>query len=92
MWEGIELRTYAQWYFDSLVDSKENDPVRRVIHKWSLYREMEKKRNQGAINESRHQAYTKRCKDNILQALPLFQALGSVQQQVQRNLLNTYLR
>lgn len=32
LWEGVEFISSAQWHFDSLVDSKENDPVRVIKH------------------------------------------------------------
>lgn len=92
LWEKIEFLTSAQWHFDSLIDSKENDPVRRVIHKLSLYRKLEEKINQGALNGCQHKTYTRQYKDDVMEVSPSFRALDSKSQQSKRRLFDRYLQ
>jgi len=92
LWEGVEFISSAQWHFDSLVDSKENDPVRRVIHKLSLHWKLEEKINQGALNGCQHKTYTRRYKDDVMKVSPSSRALDSKRRQSKRHLFDRYLR
>jgi len=92
LWEGVEFLTSAQWHFDSLVDSKENDPVRRVIHKLSLHRKLEEKIHQGIRDGCQHKTYTRQYKDDVMKMSPLSGALDSKHQKSRRRLFDRYLQ
>ena len=49
VWERIDYLTSAQWDFDSLVESEKNDPVRGVLHKLSLHRNLNERIKQGVL-------------------------------------------
>ena len=92
LWEGTEFITSAQWHFDSLVDSKESDPVRRVIHKTSLHRDLEKQIRQGALNGCQHQKYTRLYKDDVMKISSLSDSKESKRQKSKRRLFDVWLQ
>ena len=92
LWQGVEFISSAQWHFDSLVDSKENDPIRRVIHKLGLHRKLEEKINQGAINGCQHKTYTRKYKDDVMKLSPSSRTPDSKRRQSKRHLFDRYLR
>ena len=92
LWKGIKLITSEQWHFDSLVDPEENDPVRKVIHKMSLYRNLEERMEQGARNGCQHQTYKRQYKDDVMKTSLLCRALDSKHQRSRRRLFDRYLQ
>ena len=66
LWKGPRFITSAQWHFDWLVDSKENEPVRKVIHKMGLHRDLEKQIEHGARSGRQHKTFTRQYKDNVM--------------------------
>lgn len=85
LWKGIELITSAQWHFDSLVDWKEHDPVRRVIHKTCLHRNTRQYKDEvmkvsplcNAL-DSKHESSKRRQFDRYLQQGAVFDKLYSL--------------
>lgn len=92
LWKGIELITSAQWHFDSLVDWKEHDPVRRVIHKTCLHRNLQEKIKQGALKGCQHKTYTRQYKDEVMKVSPLCNALDSKHESSKRRQFDRYLQ
>lgn len=92
LWDCVGFISSAQWHFDSLVDSKENDPVRRVIHKLSLHWKLEEKIHQGALNGCQHKTYTRQYKDDVMEMSPSSRTLDSKHRQSKRHLFDRYLR
>ena len=87
LWDKVEFKTCVQWHFTSLIDSNEKTPIRAVIHKWSLYKELQRRLEQGTLGKS-----AKEHKDEMLQELQLSQALTSVQRRSKHHLFSIYLR
>ena len=87
LWDKVEFKTSVQWHFTSLVDSKEKSPIRAAIHKWSLCKELERRLEQGTLDQS-----AKDHKDEMVQESLSFQALTSVQRRTKHHLFNIYLR
>jgi len=92
LWKGIDFVTSAQWHFDSLVDSAENDPVRVVLHKLSLHQNLKERIEQGALHGHIHPQYKRRYKDDMMQESPSFRALDRKHQESKRHLFDLYLR
>ncbi|KAL9030081.1 MAG: hypothetical protein Q9196_001756 [Gyalolechia fulgens] len=92
LWEGTKFITSAQWHFDSLIDMKENDPVRRVIHKLSLHCHLKKKIKHGTLKGCRHQSYTRQYKDDVMEISPLCASLDGKPRKAKRRLLDLYLQ
>ena len=92
LWEGTEFITSPQWHFDSLVDSKEGDPVRRVIHKMNLHRDLKEQIRQGALKGCQHQKYTRQYKDQVMKISSLSDSLESKRQMNIRRLFDTWLQ
>jgi len=92
LWEKIDYLTPAQWAFDSLVDSEENDPVRRVFHKLSLHRNLNERITQGALLGHTSPQYKKQYKEDMMQESPLFRGNGSNLQATNRRRFDFYLQ
>ena len=92
LWKEIDFITPAQWHFDSLVDSAENDPVRVVLHKWSLHQNLKERIDQGTLHGHTHPQYKRRYKDDMMQESLSFRALDSKNRESKRHLFDLYLR
>ena len=71
---------------------KENDPVRRVIHKLSLHRHLKKKIKHGALKGFQHKSYIRQYKDDVMKISPLSAPLDSKRRQSKRRLFDLYLQ
>lgn len=91
-WAGVDSKTPAQWSFDSLVDSAENDPFRAVIHRLSLHRNLEERIRQNARQGQTHKKYKRQCKDDMMEESPSFCALDSQRQDSRRRMFDIYVR
>ena len=87
LWDEVEFKTSVQWHFTSLIDTKEKSPIRAAIHKWSLYKELERRLEQGTLGKS-----AKEHRDDMLRELQSSQALTRVQRRSKHHLLSIYLR
>ena len=67
LWEKIDFMISAQWDFDLLVDSAENDPVRVVLHKMGLYRNLSERIEEGASHGRTYRKYYKLHKERMMQ-------------------------
>lgn len=88
LWKGIKSITSAQLHFDSLVDSEENDPARRVIHKLCLHRNLQEKIKQGALDRRQHKTHTRRYKDDMMKTSLLCHARDSKRKKSKRRRLD----
>jgi len=91
-WAGVDFKTPAQWSFDSLVDSAENDPFRAVLHRLSLHRNLEERIRQNARQGQTHMKHKRQCKDDMMEESPLFCALDSQRQDSRRRMFDIYVR
>lgn len=92
LWEKIDFFTSAQWDFDSLVDSAENDPVRVVLHKMSLYRNLNARIEQGVLRGRTHRQYHKQYKREMMEESLSFRGIDSKVQESKRRLFDLYLQ
>ncbi len=92
LWKEIDYLTLAQWAFDSLVDSEENDPVRRVILKLSLHRNLNERIKQGALHGHTSPHIKKKHKEDMMQESRLFRGDDSDLQVQNRRRFNYYLQ
>ena len=92
LWKRIDYLTSAQWDIDSLDDSEKNDPLRRVLHKLSLHRNLKKRIEQGAILGHTSPQYKKQYKEEMMQESPSFRDSDSNLQENDRRRFDVYLR
>lgn len=92
LWEGVDFITPAQWHFDSLVDSADNDPVQAVLHKWCMYRNLEERIEQGAIEGHTKPQVKKEYKIEMLTESLSFQAVNSQNRENKRRQFDLYLQ
>lgn len=92
LWEKTDYLTLAQWAFDSLVDSEENDPVRRVFLKLSLHRNLNERIKQGALLGHTNPRFKKKYKEDMMQESRSFRGGDSDLQMMNRRLFNFYVQ
>ena len=92
LWERIDYLTPAQWAFDSLVDSEEKDPVRRVFYKLSLHRNLNERFKQGALLGHTSPQYKKQYREDMMRESPSFRGSDSDLQANHRRRFYNYLQ
>jgi len=92
LWEKTDYLTLAQWAFDSLVDSEENDPIRRVFLKLGLHRNLNARIKQGALLGHTSPRFKKQFKEDMIQESPTFRGGNSDLQEANRRRFDYYLQ